>query len=56
MGSLSLNATSIGVVLAHNAFHAARFGSDAGLSGAVGINPGIALAPTLYASSGNGAS
>jgi len=32
-GSLSLNATSIGVVLAHSAFHAARLASAAWLSG-----------------------
>jgi hypothetical protein len=56
MGSLSLNAISIGVALSHNTFHGLRLAIEAGSSSVVGIRPGIALAPTLYASSGNGAS
>ena len=42
MGSPSLKATSIGVALSDNTFHAARLASDAGSSGVVGIRPGIA--------------
>ena len=56
IGSLSLNATSIGVALSLSAFHAARLAAEAGSSGLVGINPGMALGPILYASSGKGAS
>jgi hypothetical protein len=42
---MSLNATSIGVMLSHNAFHAARLARDAGSSGVVGTRPGIARGP-----------
>ncbi len=45
IGSLSLNATSIGVVLSHSAFHAARLASVAGSFGVVGTRPGVARGP-----------
>jgi hypothetical protein len=45
IGSESLNATSIGVGLAHNAAHAARLASVAGSSGEVGTRPGMARGP-----------
>jgi hypothetical protein len=56
IGSLSLNATSIGVVLAHSAFHAAPLASAAGSSGVVGTRPGIARGAAQEEWSGNGAS
>jgi len=45
IGSLSLNATSIGVGLAHSAAHAARLASVAGSSGEVGTRLGMTRGP-----------
>ena len=56
IGSLSLNAIRNGSSLAESTSHAARLASLAGSSGRVGTRPGMARAPALARSSGNGAS
>ena len=56
MGSLSLNASKNRTSLAESTCHAARLASLAGSSGVVGTRVGMARAPALARSSGNGAS
>ena len=56
IGSWSLNAQRNGFVHWWKTSHAARFGPDAGSSGLVGTSIGNWRAPSLYESSGNGAS
>ncbi|GAB4963516.1 hypothetical protein MAHJHV54_29290 [Mycobacterium avium subsp. hominissuis] len=56
MGSLSLNATSMGVGLTASLAHAALLAAAAGSSGEVGTRVGMARGPAQYSSEGNGAS
>ena len=55
-GSELLKAVRNGFVHARRTSQARRFGSDAGSSGEVGTSSGNRRAPSLYESSGKGAS